>query len=75
MRTFRRAAYGRPVMDRNSEIATRAHHHERLVVVVAAAVAAVATGFAIGRPEAFLDQALTVARSIFVGPWWLDVAP
>jgi len=75
MHTFRRAAYRRPVMDRNNEIVTRAHHHERLVVVVVAAVAAVATGVAIGRPEAFLDGALTVSRSILVGPWWLDVAP
>jgi len=74
MRTFRRAAYRRPVMDRNNQIATRSHHHERLVVVVVAALAAVAMGVAIGRPDAFIDGALTVSGSIFVEPWWLDVA-
>jgi hypothetical protein len=43
--------------------------------VVIAAVVAVATGIAIGRPETFLDGALTVSRSILVQPWWLSIAP
>jgi hypothetical protein len=38
------------------------------------AVVAVATGIAIGRPEALLDGALTLARSILEEPWWLDLA-
>jgi ABC-type proline/glycine betaine transport system permease subunit len=74
MRTRRRAAYRRFVMERNTDLAARAHHHERRAVVVVAALVAVATGIAIGRPEAFLDGVLTLARSIFEEPWWFDLA-
>lgn len=74
MRTRRRAAYRRRVMERNTELTAGAHHHEHRAVVVVAAVVAVATGIAIGRPEAFLDGALTLARSIFEEPWWFDLA-
>jgi len=75
MRTRRRAAYRRRVMERNTDLAAGAHHHERRAVVVVAAVVGMATGIAIGRPEAFLDGALTVSRSILVQPWWLAIAP
>lgn len=74
MRTRRRAAYRRRVMERNRDLAAGAHHHERRAVVVVAAVLAVATGSAIGQPEPFLDGALTLARSIFEEPWWFDLA-
>jgi len=74
MRTRRRAAYRRRVMERNTDLAAGAHHRERRAVAMLAAVVAVATGIAIGRPEAFLDGALTLARSILEKPWWLDLA-
>jgi ABC-type proline/glycine betaine transport system permease subunit len=74
MCTRRRAAYRRFVMERNKDFAAGAHHHERRAVVVVAALVAVATGIAIGRPEAFLDGVLTLARSIFEEPWWSDLA-
>ena len=61
-------------MERNTDLAAGGQHAERRVVVTVAAVAAVATGIAIGRPEAFLDAALTLARSIFEEPWWFDLA-
>lgn len=74
MRIRRRAAYRRRVMERNTDLAAGAHHHEGRAVVVVAAFVAVATGIAIGRPVAFLDGALTLARSIFEEPWWFDLA-
>jgi len=74
MRTRWRAAYRRRVMERNTDLAAGAHHHERRTVAIVAAVVAVATGIAIGRPEALLDGALTLARSILEEPWWLDLA-
>ncbi len=76
MRTRQRAAYRRLVMERNTDLAAGAHYHDRRAVVVIAAVVAVATDIAIGRPETFLDGALTVSRSILVPPWWLAaIAP
>jgi hypothetical protein len=75
MRIRRRAAYRRRLMERNTDVAAGAHHHEGRAVVVVAAFVAVGTGIAIGRPDAFLDGALTLARSILVEPWWLDIAP
>jgi len=62
-------------MERNRDLAAGAHYHDRRAIVMIAAVVAVATGIAIGRPETFLDGALTVSRSIFVQPWWLAIAP
>jgi hypothetical protein len=63
-------------MEGNTDLAAGAHYHDRWAVVVIAAVVAFATGIAIGRPEAFLDGALTVSRSILVPPWWLAaIAP
>jgi hypothetical protein len=75
MRIRRRVAYRRRLMERNMDLAAGAHHHEGRTLVVAAAFVAIATGIAIGRPEAFFDGALTLARSILVEPWWLDIAP
>ena len=74
MRTRRRAAYRRCVMERNRDHASGAHHHESRAVAVVATVIAVVTGIAIGRPEEFLTGALTLARSILQEPWWFDLA-
>jgi hypothetical protein len=53
-------------MERNTDLTAGAHYHQRRAVVVIAVIVAVATGIAIGRPETFLDGALTVSRSILV---------